>query len=237
MYDANVTLRQGEIRPLYAQANAALSDTLTIQAAPATPYSAPTFTLLDATTGIAVAGYTSIAILAGSYQSGALAGPLLWHILDTSGLNPGVYIARFVFAVQSTLDGLMRELACEVQVCLLAALEALATYDPSNALGQARLYCLDTDMAQAIFSDTEILQFLQDTGGMPLLAAALALELLATDHARLATVLKIGTFGENAVGIYKALAERAARLRHLAPVLPIVAATSSVFPDLIETVW
>ena len=236
MYDANVTLRQGEIRPLYAQANAALSDTLTIQGAPASPYSAPTFTLLDAT-GTAVAGYAGVPIAAGSYQSGALAGPLLWHIVDTSGLNPGVYIARFVFAAQSTLDGLTRELACEVQVCLLAALEAMATYDPSSALGQARLYCLDTDMAQAIFSDTEILQFLQDTGGMPLLAAALALELLATDHARLATVLKIGTFGENAVGIYKALAERAARLRHLAPVLPIVAATSSVFPDLIETVW
>ena len=92
MYDATVTLRQGEIRPLYAQANAAASDTLTIQGAPAAPYSAPTFTLLDAT-GNPVAGFLSVTIPAGNYQSGALAAPLLWVMLNTGGLNPGVYIA------------------------------------------------------------------------------------------------------------------------------------------------
>ena len=139
--------------------------------------------------------------------------------------------------MKSTLDGLTRELVCEVQVCLLPALETPATYDPTTALGQARLYCLDTDLARAIFDDTEMLQFLQDAGGVPLLAAALALELLATDHARLATVLKIGTFGNNAVGVYQALVERAARLRALSPALPIVVAPPAVLCLLPDAIW
>ena len=228
MYEATVTLRQGEIRPLYAQATATQGDTLTFQAAPSAPYTAPTFALLD-NTGTPVSGFDSVAIGTANYQGTALASPLLWFTLNTSGLNPGAYVARFLFAVRSTSDGLIRELACEVRITLLAKVEVTATYDVATPAGQTRLYCLDNDMTQAVFSDAEINQFVLDAGGIPILAAALALDALATDRARLATVLKIGTFGNSEVGVYQALVERATRLRSLAPALPIVASPAPVF--------
>ena len=236
MYDANITLRQGEIRPIYGQAIAASGDTVTIQAAPSAPYTAPAFTLFDSA-GVPVSGWNNISIGAASYQAGAQAAPLIWAMLNTSGLNAGAYVARFVFAVRSAQDGLTRELACEVQISLLPPVTLAATYDPTTASGQTRLYCLDNDIARAIFSDIEIGQFLQDAGGVPLLAASLALDALATDRARVATILKIGTYGLSEAGIYTALAERAATLRRLALVTPIVVSPAAVFPGASDGLW
>lgn len=236
MYDANITLRQGEIRPVYGQAIAAPGDTVAIQAAPSAPYSAPAFTLFDST-GAALGGWNNVSVSATNYQSGALPAPLIWFMLNTGGLNAGAYVARFVFAARSTQDGLTRELACEVQITLLASVEIAATYDPATMVGRTRLYCLDNDPARAIFSDAEISQFLSDASGMPLLAAALACEALATDRARSAGVLKIGTFGGSEAGVYQALVERAAHLRRIALVTPIVASPASVFPAVADGVW
>ena len=41
MYEASITLRQGEIRPVYGQAVAAPNDTVTILSVPGSPYQRP----------------------------------------------------------------------------------------------------------------------------------------------------------------------------------------------------
>ena len=230
MYEASITLRQGEIRPVYGQAIAAPTDTVTILNAPGSPYSAPTFTLLDSS-GVAVTGFSGVTIPGANYQGTALAAPLLWFVLNTTGLNPGAYVARFVFAVRSTQDGLTRELTCEVQARVLAGVEVAATYDLATPIGQARLYGLDGDTATAIFSDAEWTQFLADGGGVPILAASLALEVVATDRARVALVVKVGALGSNEVGVCAALQERARQLRNAALVTPVVVSPAPVFMD------
>ena len=228
MYEASITLRQGEIRPIYGQAITALNDTVTILSAPGSPYSAPTFTLLDGG-GAIVPGFSGISLLAANYQGTALAAPLLWFTLNTNGLNPGAYVARFVFAVRSTTDGLTRELVCEAQTRLLPGVEVAATCDLATPIGQARLYGLDADVMTAVFSDAEWTQFLADAGGVPLLAASLGLEVMATDRARMALVVKVGALGSNEAGVCAALQERARQLRSLALVTPVVASPAPVF--------
>lgn len=228
MYEASITLRQGEIRPVYGQAIAAPNDTVMIVSAPTIPYSAPAFTLLDGL-GRAVAGFDGVAIPATSYQGTALAAPLIWFVLNTNGLNPGAYVARFVFAARSTADGLTRELACEVQARILAGVEVAATYDVATAIGQARLCGLDTDVATAVFSDAEWTQFLSDAGGVPLLAASLGLEVMATDRARMALVVKVGALGSNEAGVCAALQERAQQLRGIVLTTPVVVSPDPVF--------
>ncbi len=226
-YEAQISIRQGEIEPVFGQALAQTGDTLTLQATPSAPFLSPTFTLLDSGGNTIV----SAAITSGNWQTGALATVLYWYNLNTQAYAPGVYIARLSAAFLSTADQLTRQRISEVQISLLAGVEIIATYDPATPLGQARLYCLDTDIANAVFSDVEMNRFLQDAAGVPMLAASLALEMLANDNLRLANAIRIGAYKNTSGSVYQALVERAARLRAIAPVPPVVVSSPAVFTN------
>ena len=229
-YQAQLTMRQGEIEPVFGQVSAQIGDTITLLAAPSSPYSAPTFTLFDST-GNAVAGFSGVAISSGNWQTGALALVMFWYVLDTTALAPGAYVARLSAAFQSTADQILRQKVSEVQISVLGSVEIVATYDLTTALGQARSYCLDTDTANAVFTDAEMQHFLNDSAGVPMLAASLALEMLANDNLRLANAIRIGAYKNTSGSIYEALVERAARLRAIAPITPVVVSTPAIFTN------
>ncbi|HEX9235959.1 MAG TPA: hypothetical protein VF972_06740 [Actinomycetota bacterium] len=58
-----------------------------------------------------------------------------------------------------------------------------ATYDPSTTAGQARLLCQDTGPDLFVFSDQEMLAFLNLNQSDPRLAAAQALDVIAANEA------------------------------------------------------
>lgn len=96
MIDAYVRMRRGERRPIYAQA-AAASGTLTVQ-------SGSVVTLADRD-GAAVSGFAGIA--ATGWDSGALASPRVWFLLDASALAAGFYTLTFAFSALGS-DGMAR---------------------------------------------------------------------------------------------------------------------------------
>jgi|WetSurMetagenome_2_1015567.scaffolds.fasta_scaffold51677_2 hypothetical protein len=64
------------------------------------------------------------------------------------------------------------------------------TYDPATLPGKTRLYCQDTVIADAIFTDAEIAAFLDANNQNAYLAAADALDIIAASQAY---VLKVMT--------------------------------------------
>ena len=105
-------------------------------------------------------------------------------------------------------------------------------YNPTITVGKIRQYCLDTNMQKPFFSDVELLGFYADCGNVAMYAAALALDVLATDQARLAMAVKIGPFSSNnSTATHNAIAQRAETLRNLSPVLPAVQQVCSRYPD------
>ena len=90
-----------------------------------------------------------------------------------------------------------------------------ATYDTGTDVGKVRLYIQDTDVSpesDAIFTDEEIQVFLTEEGSVKS-AAALGLETIASDKARLSMMLKSLNYGEDTRGASRELLERAQRLR------------------------
>ena len=98
-----------------------------------------------------------------------------------------------------------------------------------SPLFQTRFHAGDTNAASAIWSDAELNYLITISGGVVQLAAAQALETLALDRAKLANAVRIGAFGNGEAEAYKAIAERAKRLRVVAPVPPTVNAPDQVF--------
>lgn len=89
----------------------------------------------------------------------------------------------------------------------------MATYDPTTALGKARLYAADTDTADAIFEDDEWTVFLDAEGQNPILAAALGLEVMAADAAKIAVITKNDVVSTDPTKVAQQLSDRAAALR------------------------
>ena len=231
-YDSEVEIRLGSVWPLYAEAELPEGATAQILSDPGAVVT------LYTEAGIAVPGFSSVPV------SGADAGPesalRVWYLLNTANpaLVPGVYSALFTFSVGAALSPNGDELpACrfeiDVRVTLLGPVEVVATYDDAqlttSALYQTRFHACDTSVANAIWSDAELNYLLIMSGGNPLLAAANALEALAVDRARLSNAVRIGAFGNGEMEAYQAIAERAKRLRSLAPMPPVVRPPDRVF--------
>lgn len=73
------------------------------------------------------------------------------------------------------------------------------TYDPSTKIGMVRLYTGDKDMTDPIFTDAEIDIFLKQNAGNVYLAAADALDIIATNDAytlKVITILDVSTNGK-----------------------------------------
>ncbi len=232
-YDAQISIRQGSKRPLYAEAigPSELSGTGVLQAG-------GTFTLYNSDGSLAP-GLSGVAI--SGYDMGPSEELRVWYLLDTAPLSVGDYSAVFRFTATgsgsgSGSDELDRTFEVDIGVTITAAVEVIATYNETQLatshLFQTRLHCADTAVGNAIWSDAELNYFLLISSDIPFLAAANALETLALDRAKFATVIRIGSFGSSEAEAYKAIAERAVRLRMLAPTLPVVRAPDRVFfPD------
>lgn len=90
------------------------------------------------------------------------------------------------------------------------------TYDPSTDPGKVRLLIKDTDTATAenqIFQDAEIEAYLAIHDGDVKLAAAEALDTMATSQALLLKKLKLGDIGTDGPAVAASLRNHAATLR------------------------
>lgn len=90
------------------------------------------------------------------------------------------------------------------------------TYDPSTSRGKVRLYIPDRIEASAVFNDDEIDAFLGVYSGEPgaiYLAAADALEVIATDEALVLKVINSNGISTNGASLANSLLQRSARLR------------------------
>jgi len=90
-----------------------------------------------------------------------------------------------------------------------------ATYDLSTDIGKARLYSKDTVVASPRFTDEEIQGFLDMEGNDPRLAAAVSLELTATNQALLARVTAVGDIKLDGISLAESLLTQANNLRRL----------------------
>lgn len=222
--DADVTVIQGSIRPLYASVSAPSGSTLTIQAG-------ATFTLYDSS-GAVVAGFTGIPV--SGYDTGAVSSGRAWYVLSTTALEPGTYLALFSLPVRGS-DNIDRTVLVEIGIFVKPRVQVIATYDETqlanNLMFQVRFHMADVDTANAHCSDAELWWLLQDNLNIPQLAAAAALDAIASDKARLSNAIRIGSYGNGSVSVYKALVERAAHLREIAPCPGDVAAPDAVFTN------
>lgn len=87
-----------------------------------------------------------------------------------------------------------------------------ATYDPTTDVGRVRLLIADTDEANAVLQDEDIDAFL-DMEGDVRLAAAQALDTIATSEALVQKVLKTMDVQTDGAKLAEALMKRAAALR------------------------
>lgn len=94
----------------------------------------------------------------------------------------------------------------------------MATYDPTTKAGKVRLLIPDTDTAAAVFTDAEIDAFLSLEGNNIFLAAASALEVIASDRALTLQVVKVLDIQTDGAKLSDALLKRAEMLRKRAEI-------------------
>lgn len=87
-----------------------------------------------------------------------------------------------------------------------------ATYDPSTDVGRVRLLAADVDMANPVLQDEDIDAFLELEGDVRL-AAAQALDTIATSEALVQKVLKTMDVQTDGAKLAETLMKRAAALR------------------------
>lgn len=90
------------------------------------------------------------------------------------------------------------------------------TYDLATPIGQARLFAMDTDRSSFVFHDEEYTLFLGLFAQSPMLAAAMALDLIATDAAKVSIISKNDVQTTDPSKMPELIAARAKTLRSLA---------------------
>lgn len=85
----------------------------------------------------------------------------------------------------------------------------MRTYDPSTDVGRVRLMIADTDLESAVFDDEELEALIALAGDLHG-AAAMALEAILADRARMARRVKVGGYEaeQQAAADLRALADR-----------------------------
>lgn len=87
------------------------------------------------------------------------------------------------------------------------------TYDLGTDIGKIRLRILDKDANRAVFTDDELQVFLDAEGGSWLLAAALALETMATDTKYLSKRVRLPDYEVDQTTIAAGLLAQASAIR------------------------
>lgn len=90
------------------------------------------------------------------------------------------------------------------------------TYDPTTILGKTRLYCQDTVTANAIFTDAEIQTFLDANDQNVFLAAADALDIIASNQSYVLKVISNNGLTTNGPAVASDLRAHARTLREKA---------------------
>ena len=88
-----------------------------------------------------------------------------------------------------------------------------APYDPSTPLGRVRLLTSDTDSTRPILQDEEINAFLSMSGSSVMLAAAFALDSIATNEVLCEKVVTILGLQTDGASVATTLSARALQLR------------------------
>ena len=88
-----------------------------------------------------------------------------------------------------------------------------ATYDLTTSIGKARLFAADTNILEAIYDDEEWQTLLDAEGQSPLLAAALGLDTMASDAAKVAVIMKNDVNATDPTKMAEQLRASAANLR------------------------
>jgi hypothetical protein len=105
-----------------------------------------------------------------------------------------------------------------------------AAYDPTTLIGAVRFYAADTAGVELYtFSDVEITVALGNGQQNAMLAAAIVLEVLAADQARLAMILKNESTSTDMKVTSEQLAARAQYLRDNCGVSGVIIAPDQVF--------
>lgn len=113
------------------------------------------------------------------------------------------------------------------------------SYDLNTNVGKVRLLIRDTDQTKALFQDEELQFFLDQNSANLLLAAADALESLASNAALLHKLEEIGDYRFDSKGMSAALLKMAARYREKVeqePAFAVAEQTLSVFNEA-EILW
>jgi hypothetical protein len=87
------------------------------------------------------------------------------------------------------------------------------TYNPTTTLGKTRLYAQDTVTANAIFSDEEMQVFLDENSQNIFLAAADALDIIASNQVYTLKVMSNNGLSTNGASVAAALHTQAQALR------------------------
>ncbi len=90
------------------------------------------------------------------------------------------------------------------------------TYDPTTDAGKVRLLCIDTDVANEIFSDAEIDTFLELSSSSVLIAGAMALETIARSQVLVLKVIKLLDLQTDGASVARELRMSAGVLRQQA---------------------
>lgn len=91
-----------------------------------------------------------------------------------------------------------------------------ATYVAGTSIGRVRLIITDTNTADPIFTDEEILDFLSMEGDSVLYAAAMALDTIGTSEALTSKVIRLLDLSTDGAKLSAELRARAATLRERA---------------------
>lgn len=119
-------------------------------------------------------------------------------------------------AATGTADG-AEEGTFVVRASLLGALPI--TTDPTTAIGRVRLLCTDLDEVAPLFTDAQITAFLAMENSNVRLAAAQALDTIASSEAMVSKKIRTADLQTDGPAVAKELRDRAASLRDQAAVV------------------
>jgi hypothetical protein len=221
-YRAEEELREGEKRLLYGEEKAVGGALLTVT-------DPGKFTLYDDEAAI-VSSFNGVAV--SGYTTDPSAIVQSWYNFDSLGLPTGVYVGIVEFKFESDQDGEERRSRSAIIITILPNVEIIATYDrnnPTSPKDRVRRAVADTDVSRPIWSDGEINAYLQENDSNPFLAGAAMLEDAATDFARQAKIIALGTDRWDRTRIPDQLRESAKALRAKSPAKAYVTSNEKIF--------
>jgi len=207
-----IAYRTGEKRPIYGTISG-LSGTETV--------TNPTFTLENSL------GTKLLDAVPAQASAPGLSTQVFYN-LDTTGYPAGAwYYGYFDAPNVASADSIPRKLRPTLAIWIAPIIEA--TYVPGTPLGRLRAAIADTNVPDAVWSDDELVDFLDANGGNVNVAAHRALLAQASDRAKIAVSINSGGWGTSQAEVYRALMELAQQYRTITAGKVYVPQTEALF--------